>query len=38
MRHRRLRKFNQRQVRYYDGQRLANDMCMPSRGWRRPIC
>lgn len=28
MPHRRLRKFNQTQMRYYDGQRLANDMCM----------
>ena len=24
----RLRKFNQTQMRYYDGQRLTNDMCM----------
>jgi enamine deaminase RidA (YjgF/YER057c/UK114 family) len=24
----RLRKFNQTQMRYYDGQRLSNDMCM----------
>ncbi len=28
MDHRRLRKFNQTQMRYYDRQRLANDMCM----------
>lgn len=28
MPHQRLRKFNQTQMRYYDGQRLANDMCM----------
>ena len=28
MPHQRLRKFNQTQMRYYDRQRLANDMCM----------
>jgi enamine deaminase RidA (YjgF/YER057c/UK114 family) len=28
MPHQRLRKFNQTQMRYYDQQRLANDMCM----------
>ena len=28
MSHQRLRKFNQTQMRYYDKQRLANDMCM----------
>src|SRR5262249_29618465 len=28
MRHQRLRKFNQTQMRYYDRQRLSNDMCM----------
>ena len=28
MPHQRLRKFNQTQMRYYDSQRLANDMCM----------
>ena len=28
MAHRRLRKFNQTEMRYYDQQRLANDMCM----------
>ncbi len=28
MAHQRLRKFNQTQMRYYDRQRLSNDMCM----------
>ena len=28
MSHQRLRKFNQTQMRYYDRQRLSNDMCM----------
>jgi len=28
MAHQRLRKFNQAQMRYYDRQRLSNDMCM----------
>jgi len=28
MAHRRLRKFNQTEMRYYDRQRLSNDMCM----------
>ena len=28
MTHRRLRQFNQTQMRYYDRQRLSNDMCM----------